>query len=110
LRSDGIFGAPPSYWADLNRYDPAKAAAELTIPMLILQGDREYQVTLSNLDRFRSLLAGHPNVEIHERAGVSHLFIAGSGPGNPQEYDLPAHVDGRVIDLIVAFVGRLPAR
>ncbi len=47
-----FFGAPLSYWADLNVYDPAEVAAGLTIPMLILQGERDYQVTMEDFNRF----------------------------------------------------------
>ena len=104
-----IFGAPPSYWADLNQYDPVMTAKDLRIPMLILQGTRDYQVTPSNLDRFRTQLAGHANVEIIELPGLNHLFMPGTGPGTPQEYAHPSHVDGQVVDLIADFISRLAA-
>jgi dienelactone hydrolase len=61
-----ILGAPAAYWADLNTYDPAATAAKLSLPLLILQGGRDYQVTAADLQRFKTALAGHPNVTIRE--------------------------------------------
>jgi fermentation-respiration switch protein FrsA (DUF1100 family) len=78
--------------------------------MLILQGTRDYQVTLEDLQRYRLALAGKPKVEIHELAGLNHMFMGGEGPANPAEYDTPGHVRADVIDLIAQFVEDLPQR
>ena len=102
-----ILGLPPAYWADLNAYDPADAAA-LQIPMLLLQGGRDYQVTTQDFDRFRASLAGHDNATLILLPRLNHLFMAGEGKSTPAEYEQPGHVDPAVIDAIVAFVGKLP--
>jgi uncharacterized protein len=99
-----ILYCPPSYWADLNAYDAAAAAASLSLPMLILQGGRDYQVTLQDLSRFKVALAGHANATIRELPKLNHLFMAGEGKSRPEEYDRPSHVDGEVIEAIAAFV------
>jgi dienelactone hydrolase len=97
-------GAPPAYWADLNAYDPAATAAMLSMPLLILQGGRDYQVTATDLQRFRAALAGHLNVAIREFPRLNHLFIAGEGKSKPDEYQIPGHVDAAVIDAIATFI------
>jgi uncharacterized protein len=99
-----ILYCPPAYWADLNAYDAAAAAASLSLPMLILQGGRDYQVTLQDLSRFKVALAGHANATIRELPKLNHLFMAGEGKSRPEEYDRPSHVDGEVIEAIAAFV------
>lgn len=99
-----ILGVPPAYWADLNAYDPAATAAKLSLPLLILQGGRDYQVTAEDLQRFRVALAGHPNVTIRDFPRLNHLFIAGEGKSRPDEYQVPGHVDVSVIDAIATFV------
>jgi hypothetical protein len=99
-----ILGVPPAYWGDLNAYDPAAAAATLTIPLLILQGGRDYQVTMADLQRFTATLAGHPGVTIRALPRLNHLFIAGDGRSRPEEYSRPGHVDPDVIDAIATFV------
>jgi dienelactone hydrolase len=97
-------GAPLSYWADLNQYDTAKVAASLTIPILVLQGGRDYQVTTEDFSRFRSELEGHGNATLRLLPALNHLFMSGVGRSTPAEYDLPGHVDAEVIDMIAAFV------
>ena len=99
-----FFGAPLSYWADLNGYDPAQAAASLTIPMLILQGGRDYQVTTEDFDRFRLALKAHANVACHLLPQLNHLFMSGVGRSTPSEYEVAGHVDVEAIELIAAFV------
>ena len=103
-----IMNLPLSYWSDLNAYDPAAMAATLTIPMLVLQGGRDYQVTTRDFDRFRTALAGHANATLTLLPRLDPLLIAGDGRSTPAEYTRPGHVDRDVIDDIVAFIARLP--
>ena len=57
--TDLPFGVPASYWLDLRGYDPAAAAAALGKPMLILQGGRDYQATVTeDLAGWQASLAG----------------------------------------------------
>lgn len=39
------YGVPPAYWLDLRAYDPPAVARALAQPLLLLQGDRDYQAT-----------------------------------------------------------------
>jgi dienelactone hydrolase len=103
-----ILGAPPAYWADLNAYDPAATAAKLSLPLLILQGGRDYQVTADDLNRFKTALAGHSNVTIREFPRLNHLFVSGEGKSRPEEYQRPGHVDIVVIETLAGFVSSLP--
>ena len=41
-----LLGTPVSYWQDLRGYSPAIAAQGLSQRLLVLQGERDYQVTL----------------------------------------------------------------
>lgn len=102
-----ILNAPPSYWADLNAYDAAETTKSLTLPMLILQGGRDYQVTAKDLDRFKVALAGRTNATIREFPRLNHLFMTGEGKSRPEEYNRLGHVDVEVIESIAAFVNRL---
>ena len=103
-----LLDLPLSYWGDLNAYDPAAVAATLTIPMLVLQGGRDYQVTTKDFDRFRASLAGHANATLTLLPRLNHLLIAGDGKSTPAEYTRSGHVDRAAIDDIVAFIARLP--
>jgi dienelactone hydrolase len=96
--------APPSYWQDLDAYKPAPAAAALNMPMLILQGERDYQVTLEDLQGWRDALAGRANVTIKSYPTLNHLFLPGMGKSTPSEYEKPDHIPDFVLDDIRQFV------
>lgn len=104
-----ILNAPPSYWADLNAYDPAAAAAALTLPILIVQGGRDYQTTSADFARFSAALAGRSNVTLTMLPRFNHLFIAGTGRSTPAEYQQGGHVDVEAIEVIARFIERVPA-
>jgi hypothetical protein len=94
---------PASYFLDLRQYHPTDVAASLKIPMLFLQGERDYQVTMTDFGLWQKALAGHANATLKSYSGLNHLFMMGTGPGSPAEYMQPNHVDARVVDDIVAF-------
>ena len=92
------FGVPAPYWLDVRSYDPAGAAAELDRPMLLLQGGRDYQVTVDDdLPRWRAALQHRHDVTIRVLDADNHLFFPGSGPSTPVEYGPAQHVDPAVV-------------
>jgi dipeptidyl aminopeptidase/acylaminoacyl peptidase len=100
-----LIGAPPNYWLDLRDYDPVKLAASQSTPLLILQGGRDYQVTAADLARWQQI-AGRKGVTIKQYPPLNHLFIAGTGPSTPAEYQRPGHVDEAVIADIAGWIIR----
>jgi alpha-beta hydrolase superfamily lysophospholipase len=99
-----ISGAPASYWLDLRGYDAPSAAKAVTRPMLVLQGERDYQVTMDEFGKWKSALAGKPDVSFHSYPALNHLFIAGTGRSLPSEYETAAHVSEDVIRDIADWV------
>lgn len=95
---------PGSYWLDLRAYHPAEAAAALAVPILVLQGGRDYQVRRADYDGWARALAHHPHARLQLYPALDHLFVAGSGPSRPEDYQKPGHVDPQVIAEIAAFV------
>ncbi|MEV6850196.1 alpha/beta hydrolase [Actinoplanes sp. NPDC051411] len=99
------FGVPASYWLDLRDYDPAAEAAKLGRPMLILQGARDYQVTVADdLSRWQAALAGRSDVTFRVYDADDHLFFSGEGPSTPAGYEPAQHVDPAVIADIAAWI------
>lgn len=84
--------SPASYWLDLRDYHPVETAAQLKIPMLILQGGRDYQVTPANFDDWKKALGARTSVTFKIYPDLNHLFISGSGASVPAEYNKPGHV------------------
>ena len=101
-----IAGAPASYWIDLDAYDPPSAAKAVKVPMLILQGERDYQVTMEDFAKWKAALGPRADVTFHSYATLNHLFVPGSGPSLPAEYQIPGHVDEAVIKDIAAWIAR----
>ncbi|TQS40666.1 DUF3887 domain-containing protein [Cryptosporangium phraense] len=97
--ADLPFGWPGSYWLDLRDDDPVATAAAVDVPVLLLQGGRDYQVTVDgDLARWR---AGLPRAAVRVYDADDHLFFPGSGPSTPAGY-LPAqHLDAAVVADVV---------
>jgi dienelactone hydrolase len=103
--ADLPFGLSAPYWLDLRAYDPVATALAVGKPMLILQGGRDYQVTVKDdLSRWRAALAGRPGVTVRVHDADDHLFFPGTGPSTPAGYDRPQHVDPAVVDDIAAWL------
>jgi hypothetical protein len=97
-------GATAKYKADLKDYNPAALAASSTVPMLILQGERDYQVRMKDFDLWKAGLAHKSHVTLRSYPKLNHLFVAGEGKSTPEEYEKPGHVSGEVIDEIATWV------
>ena len=103
MSTANIGGAPASYWVDLKGYDPAVLAATLKQRLLVLQGARDYQVTVADFEHWKTTLAKHPNVEFKLYPTLNHLFLPGQGKSLPPEYTVPGHVPVEVIEDIAAW-------
>jgi dienelactone hydrolase len=104
--NDFIMGAKASYWRELRDYHPADVAAELKQPMLILQGERDYQVTMVDFAGWKKSLAVRKNVTFKSYPNLNHTFVEGAGKATPVEYLKPGHVAETVIADIAEWVKR----
>lgn len=100
-------GAPKAYWDDLSAHDPVEIAKHLNLPILILQGERDYQVTMVDLEIWKQALSGKPNVTIKTYPDLNHLFMSGSGKSTPDEYFVPSNLAEEVVADIVDWVNSL---
>jgi hypothetical protein len=99
---DGIEG---SYWLDLRPYAKGGAAPKLEIPILVAQGERDYQITLVDFEGWKKALEGKKNATFKLFPELNHHFMPGQGPSTPQEYDQPNHVAKPVIEEVAAWIG-----
>ena len=111
LKPDAVvdfFGSPipGSYFLDLRNYDPAKVAAGLKIPILVLQGGRDYQVTNADYDIWKKELSNDPRATFKFYPAYTHLFMpgAGSGPATPDDYSIAGNVSDDVINDIAKWI------
>lgn len=96
--SENYFGAPASYYLDLRNYNPPQAARKLKQPMLILQGESDYQVTMQDFANWKNALGKKKNVTFKSYPHLTHLFMESTGenPG-PGDYAKSNHVNAQVI-------------
>jgi len=99
-----VLGASRGYWADLMAYDPVKTARELNLPMLVLKGGRDYQVTMEDFRGWEEGLAGQDRVYFKFYPDLNHLFISGTGKSTPAEYRKSGNVAQVVIEEIAEWV------
>lgn len=105
----GLYGMSNRYLIDLRDYDALATARSLSIPLLILQGGRDYQVTeAEDFALWSAALGGSDRVTLTLYPDLNHLFMSGTGMATPQEYLFEGkRVDPVVIDDIARWMGAL---
>ncbi|MBI5543439.1 MAG: alpha/beta fold hydrolase, partial [Deltaproteobacteria bacterium] len=98
---DGIAG---QYWLDLRDHAGKLVAPQLKIPILVLQGERDYLVTMVDFEGWKKALQGKPNATFKSYPGLNHHFMFGKGPSVPKEYEELNHVPEQVVEDIAAWV------
>jgi alpha-beta hydrolase superfamily lysophospholipase len=96
-------GAPAAYWLSLRDYKPGEMANELDKPVLVLQGERDYQVTMEDFEGWKEALSSK-NATLKSYPDLNHLFMEGTGKATPQEYEKAGHVDEEVVDDIATWL------
>jgi pimeloyl-ACP methyl ester carboxylesterase len=95
------------YFIDLFAHDPAKLAAGTSLPMLIVQGERDIQVSVADA---RLLAAAQPKAKLVLLPRMNHVLKdvdSGERQANLATYADPSlPVDPGLVDAITAFVKR----
>jgi dienelactone hydrolase len=102
-----VLGAPipGSYMLDVRGYHPDAIAAQLTIPILVLQGEGDYQVTMTgDFPAWKKSLGTKKNATLKTYPGLSHAFTPAGNPPSPVDYMKAEHVDAKVIEDLAAFL------
>jgi pimeloyl-ACP methyl ester carboxylesterase len=93
------------YWRTLREYDPVATAQELSLPRLVMQGERDYQVTPEgDFSRWQEALGDQESVTLRQYDRLNHLFMPGEGQPGPAEYFQPNNAPERVVADIASFV------
>ncbi len=99
-------GVAASYWLELRGYHPELVAQGLRQPMLILQAEGDYQVTMEDFQNWKNALSMRSDVQFKSYPGLYHLFmpVEGGGKATPAAYSVPGHVVEEVANDIVQWV------
>lgn len=105
ISSDSLpLGIPAAYWRDLALYKPLETASQLNIKILVLQGERDYQVSMIDFNMWKKALQSNKLAEFRSFKKLNHLMMKGKGKPNPSEYMKPANVDYSVIKTISSWI------
>ena len=98
------FNLSAYYWKSLLDYKPLQEVKKVKLPILILQGERDYQVTMKDFQLWKEALKNNNKATLISYPKLNHLFIPGEGISGPKEYTIKGHVDENVINDIAAFI------
>ena len=97
---------PGKFWLSLKGYNPVKTARSHAFPYLILNGDRDYQVTVDEANQWK-------NGSKHEKSqtiiykDLNHMFYAGKGLCIPSEYEEKHEMNVAVLKDISSWIKSL---
>lgn len=92
------------YWKSILDYKPLKEIQNVIIPILILQGERDYQVTMKDFKLWKTSLKTNKKAKFISYPKLNHLFMTGENPSEPKEYSIKGKVDDKVIEDINNFI------
>ena len=106
---DTVIQIYSAYWKWLAAYDILQAAEEIAEPVLLLQGEEDYQVTLTDFNIWKDALGGKENWQMITYPGLTHLFMPGLKTEGSAAYEREARIDAQVLADIGGFVNRAAA-
>ena len=101
---DTVAGVYASYWKWLAAYDILQAAEEITEPVLLLQGEEDYQVTMTDFSIWQETFGEKGNWRMISYPGLTHLFMPGLRSEGSAAYARDARMDDQVIQDIAWFI------
>lgn len=87
----------PEWWYDFRNFYAGDLARKQDVPMLIVQGDNDMQVSADNLEGWKQALAERNNVTFKLYSNLNHLFVPSESKSTGAEYFLPGNVPATVI-------------
>lgn len=96
----------PVFWDSIRKINAAEMSKEQKTPLLILQGERDFQVQSKiEIPFWKEQLKERDNVEYRLYPKLNHFFTEGDGElSKPDEYYSPTNIPEYVINDIAAWV------
>ena len=103
--TDFVAGAYAPYWKWLAAYDAVETAREIREPVLLLQGEEDYQVTMEeDFAVWQEAFADRENWRMISYPGLIHTFTPGLKTEGAEAYARAEHVQENVIEDIASFI------
>ena len=101
---DMVMGVWSAYWKWLAAYDVLQVAKEIKKPVLLLQGEEDYQVTLTDFEIWKNSFNEKNSWKLILYPGLTHTFTAGMKTEGSSAYSRAEKVDAQVIQDIAVFI------
>ncbi len=103
-----IFGMPAFYLRRMEDIDSTGLARQAGLPLLILQGEADFQVSMErDFEGWKEILGDlDGKVTYRSYPGLNHLFMKSGGEhaGTVVEYNAPGQVEGQVVEDIANWI------
>ena len=96
-RDSLLLNQPASYWLSLKSYNQVNTVKRLSLPILILQGENDYQVRLTDFNIWKQNTKRMSNIIFKSYPGLSHIFMSSNGLPSPKDYLGEKHIPDYVI-------------
>ncbi len=93
-----------AFWRDVHRYNQLDAVMKLQMPVLLLQGERDYQVNMENFELWKTTVGGKKNYEFKSYPKLNHLFHEGEGLSYPEEYNTAGVIPQYVMSDLISWI------
>ena len=98
------------YFKEMNAFDTKNYLKKISKPMLIMQGEKDFQATVDkDFTSYKQLLEGKDNVVFKRYENLNHAFVPsiyGSIMKAKQEYNVEQHIGENVISDISNWIKR----
>lgn len=95
---------PAYYWFEQRDYVPVEVAKEQDTPLLILQGENDWQVSMKQFEVWKKELSGKQHVQFKSYPHLNHLLTEFDQISIGLEYGIPANVSLELIKDIAKWV------
>ena len=101
-----LMGLSKAYWLSLNQYNQVEVFQNVQQPFLILQGEKDYQVTMQDFKLWAQAAQNRQHVELLSYPDLDHLFMQCDDISTPSSYLDQAFMADQVIHDIADWIRR----
>ena len=97
-------GLPAAYWRSTDGVDPVNEARQTRQPMLLLHGGHDIQVVDADWQRWQAAFGKERRATLKHYPTLNHLAIESAANAGLESYQIPGHVDAKLIDDIAQWI------
>lgn len=98
------FNLPTSYWKSLNSVDPKLYIKKVKQSLLIVHGERDYQVNADDLTIWKEHTSTKNNVTFKSYPKMNHILMDNTGTPSPNEYYSQLEISSDLINDLAKWI------